>query len=88
MKPYSPMLEGPILHLVCFGVIESPPAPQKTYFLEIPQNMLKFGKFQKSRFFGGPEGGFGFRTLQNDFIYNYLLFLEAWRPKNAIFKKF
>ena len=34
------------------------------------------------------EGGFGFRTLQNDFIYDYLLFLEGWRLKNAIFKKF
>ena len=48
-------------HLVCFGVIESPPSSlPKTYFLEIPQNMLKFGNFQKSSFFQGPEGGFWF----------------------------
>ena len=34
-----------------------PLAPSKTYFLKIPENMLKFGNFQKSRFFGGSEGG-------------------------------
>ena len=25
--------------------------------MKIPENMLKFGNFQKSRFFGGSEGG-------------------------------
>ena len=34
-----------------------PLAPQKTYFFATPQKMLKFRNFQKSRFFGGPEGG-------------------------------
>ena len=52
----------------------------------MPQNMLKFSNFQKNYFLGGAEGGFGFCTLQNDFIYNYLLFMEGWRPKMPFFQ--
>ena len=47
-------------HLICFGVFDPPLAPQKTYFYEKAQNMLKFGYFQKIGFLGGPEGGFWF----------------------------
>ena len=28
------------------------------------------------------------RGVQNDFIYNYLLLLDGWRPKNVIFQNF
>ena len=74
--------------MLCFGVFDPPLAPQKTYYCEKAKNMLKFGNFQKSRFLEGPEGAFCFWTLQNDFIYDYLLFFGGWGPKIAIFQKF
>ena len=43
-------------NLVSVGVLDPSSSP---YFYEIPQNILKFGN-QKSRFFGGLGGGFGF----------------------------
>ena len=82
MKPSS------LIYLRTLYKVDDPLfSPLKNFFLKIPENMLKFGKFQKSRFFGGPEEGFWFWTLQNDFIYDYLLLLEGWRPKNPIFQK-
>ena len=75
-------------HLLCFGVFDPPLAPQKTYFYEKAQNMLKFGNFLKSRFLGVQRVFFWFWTLQNEFIYDYLLLMEDWRPKNATFQKF
>ena len=48
---------------------QPPLAPQKTYFFATPQKMLKSGDFQKSRFFGGQRGVFGFLNIQNGFIY-------------------
>ena len=65
-----------------------PMVPQKTYFFVTRQKILKIGCFQKSRFLGGQRGVFGFLNIQNGFIYQYLLFWGAWRPKNAIFQKF
>ena len=69
-------------HLACFGVIDSPPAPQKTYFLEIPQNMLKFG------FLGGLRGVLG---LEPSKMIQYMIIYYFWRlggRKMQFFKNF
>ena len=78
--------------LLCFGVFDPPLAPLKTYFYEKAQNMLKFGNFQKYRFFFGggvqsQRGGFGLEPSKMS-LYMIIYFLEGWRPKNATFQKF
>ena len=55
IKPSSP------IYLRTLWRVQNPNTPlwplKKTYFFATPQKMLKFRNFQKSRVFGGPEGG-------------------------------
>ena len=53
--------------------------PHKTYFFAKPQKMLKFGKFQKRRFFGGAEGNVWVSRHPNSFISIFIILgsLEA-----------
>ena len=63
-------------------------SPLNNLLFEDTWNMLKFGNFQKVGFLGGQRGVMSFLTPQNDFTYQYLLFLGGWRPKNAVFQEF
>ena len=63
-------------HLLCFRVFDPPLAPQKTFFYEKAQNLLKFGHFQKIGFLGGPGGGFGFEPSK---ISLHLIIYYFWR---------
>ena len=59
-------------------------ALKKTYFLATPQKMLKFGNFQKSRFFGGPEVS----KHPKLFYMSIFIILGGLEAKNTIFQKF
>ena len=75
-------------HLIYFGVFDPPLAPQKTYFYEKAQNMLKFGNFQKSRFLGVQRGFFGFEPSKMSL---YMIIYYLWRiggRKMPLFKNF
>ena len=61
--------------------------PPKTLPFVTPQKMLKFRNFQKSRFFGGPEGGVWVSKHPKLFYISIFIILGVWRPKNAIFQK-
>ena len=64
-----------------------PLAPSKTYFLKIPENMLKFGNFQKSRFFGGSEGGNVISNPPKWFHISIFIVSRGLEAKNCRFSK-
>ena len=65
-----------------FGVLDPPQAPKKTYIYEMPQIMLKFGNFQKSRvFLGGQRVFLGFEPSKM-FLYMIIYyFRRIWGKK-------